>query len=152
MKDYFIDLFRYTDWADRRVFVALPDIIDSEPRALVLFTHLVLVQRLWLARIRQTGEKFALWEPVPLPQLIRIANESSEEWLEYLQCAPENEFDRVVSYVNTQGVAYQNTVAQIATQTINHSTHHRGQIIALIRRQGYEPPLTDYIAYARHEA
>lgn len=151
MKPYFDTLIRYNDWANKRLFVVLPQVCDSEPRTLQLFSHVIMVERLWLDRINQRVEPLPLWNPIPLPQLIRLINASTQDWLALVAGLQESEFDRMIPYVNSQGVAYENSIRDILTQTINHSTHHRGQIVQLIRQQGMTPPLVDYIAYARQE-
>lgn len=149
MREYFINLFHYNEWANKQVFVRLPEVIDSEPSILLLFSHVVMVERLWLGRIEQSNETFPIWEPIPLPELIRHVNLSAKSWGDFLASLTEEQFKRQVSYVNTKGVAYQNSILEIATQTAHHGTHHRGQIVSSIRRLGVEPPVLDYIAYLR---
>lgn len=152
MKQYFLTLFHYNDWANKRLFIALPDVVDAQPRTLMLFTHLVMVEKLWLSRLRCTGETFALWTPLPLAELIRHVHESTYQWRTYLEGLIDTDFERLVSYVNSKGMHWDNTVRDILAHTINHSTHHRGQIVSLIRAQGLTPPAVDYIVFARKEA
>ncbi len=149
MRDYFINLFHYNEWANKQVFVNLPDVIDRDPSILLLFSHVVMVERLWLGRIQQSDERFPIWEPIPLPDLIRHVNLSAQNWGEFLASLTEEQFKRPVSYVNTKEMAYENSILEIATQTAHHGTHHRGQIVSAIRRLGIEPPVLDYIAYLR---
>jgi uncharacterized damage-inducible protein DinB len=149
MRDYFINLFHYNEWANKQVFVKLPEVIDRDPSILLLFSHVVMVERLWLGRILRSDEKFPVWEPIPLPELIRHVNLSAQNWGEFLASLTDDQLKRQIPYVNTQGVAYQNSITEIVTQTVHHGTHHRGQIVSAIRRLGIEPPVLDYIAYLR---
>jgi len=151
MREHFDNLFRYNEWANRRLFVRLPEVVDKDPFTLALFSHLVIVEKVWLSRILRTGETFPIWDPIPLPELIRHLNQAAQQWSQYLSTLTDQHFKQQISYVNTKGVAFQNSLQEIATHTINHSTHHRGQIIVLMRRAGIEPPVLDYIVYARNE-
>jgi uncharacterized damage-inducible protein DinB len=36
------------------------------------------------------------------------------------------------------------TLGELVQHTLNHSTHHRGQITLLLRQLGHQPPCTDY--------
>lgn len=151
MQEHLINLFQYNNWANRRVFAALPEVVDRDPSILVLFSHVIMVEKLWLGRISGSRQAPALWDPIPLPELWHCLNGSAQLWLDYLQKADADELERSVAYVNTKGVAYQNRVAEIAIHLVNHGSHHRGQILLLIRKLGISPPLIDFIAYARNE-
>jgi len=61
----------------------------------------------------------------------------------------EKDFDARVEYKNAAGEKYTNSVKDIITHVINHSTYHRAQIAQLIRQSGGEPAKTDYIVYQR---
>ncbi len=45
------------------------------------------------------------------------------------------------------GRAHPATIGESIVQLALHSTHHRGQIVAHIRKAGGEPPVTDFIAW-----
>jgi uncharacterized damage-inducible protein DinB len=47
------------------------------------------------------------------------------------------------------GDTYTNSVQEILFHIINHSTYHRGQIMAQLRESGLEAISTDYIFYKR---
>jgi uncharacterized damage-inducible protein DinB len=38
-------------------------------------------------------------------------------------------------------------LGELVQHTLNHSTHHRGQVTVLLRQLGHEPPSTDYRCY-----
>ncbi|PFP27641.1 hypothetical protein COJ96_15565 [Bacillus sp. AFS073361] len=37
------------------------------------------------------------------------------------------------------------TPCKLLTHTITHEFHHKGQIVAMLRQMGYEPPNTDVL-------
>ncbi len=151
MIDYLIRRFHYNDWANARQLRVLPQVIESQPKVLAIMTHTIMTQRLWLHRVTGRGEKPALWEPVPVPELIRLSSDSTTDWIRYLGSLTDEEMDRLIAYHNFKGIPYQNSIRDISAHVISHSSHHRGQVNLLIRMAGLEPPLVDYIAFARHE-
>lgn len=58
-------------------------------------------------------------------------------------------FPRLIRYRNSNGEQFDNSIADILTHVINHSSYHRGQIFKMLRQKGEEPINTDYITYAR---
>ena len=110
-----------------------------------------MAELLWLDRVNGIVRALPLWDPLPLPELLRLVNQSTYDWLSYVGECDASQLERQVAYVNTKGVAYQNSVHEIATHVVNHGSHHRGQIVQLIRKTGITPPLVDFIAYARNE-
>ncbi len=151
MREYLIRLFQYNDWANRRIFAAIPGVADKDPQIVILLSHVVMAELLWLDRVNGIVRPLPLWDPIPLPELLRLINRSTDDWLTYLGDCDASRLERQVAYVNTKGVAYQNSVREIATHLVNHGSHHRGQIMQLIRKTGTTPPLVDFIAYARNE-
>lgn len=151
MIDYLIRRFHYNDWANARQLRVLPQVIAAQPKALPIMTHIVMTQRLWLHRITGHSEKPALWDPLPVPELIRLSSDSTTDWIRYLGSLTDDEMDRLIAYHNFKGIPYQNSIRDISAHVISHSSHHRGQVNLLIRIAGLEPPLVDYIAFARHE-
>jgi uncharacterized damage-inducible protein DinB len=57
------------------------------------------------------------------------------------------DFDRPVNYTNSQGNHFESVLYHIITQVTNHGTHHRGNIVTMIKEEGYPPPNLDYISY-----
>jgi uncharacterized damage-inducible protein DinB len=151
MNDYFIRLFHYNDWANARQLSILSHLNQIDPKAAKIMTHIVMTQRLWLHRITGAGEKPPLWDPLPYPELIRLSGDSTADWIRFLGSMADDDLDRLIAYHNFKGIPYQNSVRDITAHVVGHSSHHRGQINLLIRQAGGEPPLVDYIAFARHE-
>jgi len=58
---------------------------------------------------------------------------------------------RSVSYRNSAGRDFRNTVEEIVTHVTMHGSYHRGQIARIIRASGGDPPYTDYIQFMRRD-
>ena len=51
----------------------------------------------------------------------------------------------MVSYKNTKGESWTNSVEDILMHVVMHSAYHRGQIAADMRAAGHSPAYTDFI-------
>ena len=148
MKKYFLKLYEYNIWANKRVLNALNSQNVSDEKILGLLGHIVAAQFLWLHRIKglpAPGVK--LWGAYTLPQLNTMAEMAGNQWLEFVK-STEN-FDREMSYRNYTGDPYTNNVENIMIHLVNHSSYHRAQIAMLLRQKGFEPVNTDFITYDR---
>lgn len=150
MKAYFIRLYQYNHWANQRYFDFLENVHPIPERLHVLFSHTVTAQKLWLSRIVGKPDlSIHIWEPLPWPELRKMAEENNRNWLAYLQNHDEAEFSRVLSYLNFQKIPYDSVISDIIIHTANHATYHRAQYAILLRQQGITPPNTDFITYSR---
>lgn len=152
MKKHFRDLFQYNAWANQRILITLEkdDIKDS--KILTLFSHLLSGQIIWLNRIKELPTSpFPLWEEYRLRELRSMTEESSVNWLSYLDGHKFETFEEMIFYKNSEGNKFENTIREIMTQVLNHSTHHRAQIVTALKDIGVEPPVLDYIVYARQK-
>jgi uncharacterized damage-inducible protein DinB len=64
------------------------------------------------------------------------------------QLRPED-FQRVVPYRNSAGLAFESTVEDILLHVCLHGSYHRGQIARAVRQGGATPAPTDYIGFIR---
>lgn len=155
MQSYFSHLFTYHDWAHRRVLQALAD-LDDTAEVRWLYTHLILSQHRWLERVRGEDTRGRPWfhtdDAYDLARCAREWEASLNTWLDFLATASNEEMSRTVTYTSSEGPSYQSTVQEIAFQLLNHSTHHRAQIVRILREQGHPPPATDYIFFSRRMA
>lgn len=152
MKKHFRDLFQYNDWANQRVLITLEQSNFKNEKLLLLFSHLLSAQIIWLNRIKDIPTSpFPIWEQYKLRELRSMTEESSANWLNYLDSHKFETFEEMIFYKNSSGKRYENTIKEIINHVINHSTYHRAQIATLLKEEGIEPPVTDYIAYARQK-
>lgn len=61
----------------------------------------------------------------------------------------EHALDKKILYRTSQGVQYENRIDEILFHLFNHSTYHRGQVVTLLKKEGFTPPVTDYIMLKR---
>lgn len=120
-------------------------------KALTLMGHIVSARRMWLFRFgvaKDTPKEF-------FPQRIDLATlkadlESMHQiWSEYLRQLSELELSRSFEYRSMEGDWFRSSVEDVLTQLFGHSLYHRGQIAALLRSIGVEPPVTDFVFWSR---
>ena len=150
MKKYFIDLFEYDAWANRRMLITIKSSKISDERIRKIFSHIISAQLIWLNRIQDhPTSPFPLWETYKISEIETMIEESSERWINFLSSYNMDTLEEVIRYQNTKGDTYENRLRQIITHVINHSSHHRGQLALLLREKGVAPPANDYIIYKR---
>jgi uncharacterized damage-inducible protein DinB len=150
---HFLDLVRYTDWANRRVLDALPALeahAEVYAQALDLMSHVLRSQVLWLQRVAGAVDPaFPFWHRDTLDQCRQRNATSTADWTTHLASCTSANFEQGIAYTNSRGESFISTLRQIVTHVVNHGTHHRGQVLRLLRQQGQTPPALDYIVFAR---
>jgi uncharacterized damage-inducible protein DinB len=166
MREHFRTLARYNRWANARLYAAAGSLSEEEYRADrgVFFrsvhgtlNHLLVVDRLWLARI--TGER----NPDAPVRLDAILHEERDA----LAAARAREDERIeavvdgldgtrlaspLRYRTTLGWEHEQPVAEVLAHMFNHQTHHRGQAHAVLTGLGREAPPMDLVLYLREAA
>jgi uncharacterized damage-inducible protein DinB len=148
MKRYFLKLYQYNAWANKRVLDCLNRQKVGDEKILTLMGHVVAAQFLWLHRIKGLPPPdVKLWGNYTLAQVTTLAERAGTEWLDFVG-STEN-FNREMTYKNYVGEDYTNNVEMIMIHLVNHSSYHRAQIAMLLRQKGLEPINTDFITYDR---
>jgi uncharacterized damage-inducible protein DinB len=146
---HYIHLFEYNNWATLKTAESVISFLKVEGRASDLLSHIISSQKVWLGRILENDRHTDPWQKHSLEACIKESGNLTSEWIKLLKEADEKKFETKVSYKNTKGESFTNTIKDIVTHVINHSTYHRAQIALLVRQAGGEPAKTDYIVYQR---
>jgi len=148
MKKYFLKLYQYNAWANKRVIDCLTRQHIDDQKILSLMGHVVAAQYLWLHRIKGLpAAPVKLWDDYTLDQVSGMAEDVGKLWLEFVETT--DNFDRELTYRNYTNDPYTNNVEMIMMHLVNHSSYHRAQIAMLLRQKGFEPINTDFITYDR---
>ena len=118
---------------------------------LKLMIHIFLSQKVWLMRLigEDIPPDIVIFPNSSLEECSRMAEEFNDFWREYLGNLTKNEIAYPIRYTTTTGVEFVNSVQDIVTHVLTHSTYHRAQIAKIVRDCDKEPAITDFIAYAR---
>lgn len=142
-------LFAHDHWANRSVLAAFNRINVPPEKSLRWFAHILAAEDLWLARLTKADRKVDVWPTLSVDQCQSYLNEQTAAWDNYLATLTPDSLNSTITYRNTKGQAWTNTVQDVLTHVSLHSAHHRGQIVADLRAHGHQPPYTDYIEAVR---
>lgn len=156
-------LAHYNCWANEKVaswMVAAGDDVCNTPlnssfSSIRLTAHHIYdAEKVWIMRL--AGKPLLLWPPskdfnFDVDTFANIWLSNSNELLQMVLSFSENDFysQRQYPMLKNDG-SYSSTVADMLMHCFNHSTYHRGQIVTMLRQQGFNNvDSTDYITYSR---
>jgi uncharacterized damage-inducible protein DinB len=142
---YFRRLFAYDDWANREVLAALRKIEVPPPKSVKLLAHIAATERVWLARIRQEHQPLPVWPDFAVHESGNEIAQLPGRWREFLDALTPAELAVGVSYKNSKGESWTNSIQDILMHVVMHSAYHRGQIAMDMRDAGHTPLMTDFI-------
>ncbi|MDZ7716518.1 MAG: DinB family protein [Balneolaceae bacterium] len=141
-------LFDFDHWANDK---ALNILTDDQDESLKLMSHILAAQELWYNRIIGADlSGLKVWPLYSLKECKDISTKWPEKWSSLIN-KNSKDLDRIISYKNTSGNAYNTMLSDILHHVIIHGQHHRAQIATLLRQSGNKPPATDFIFYAREQ-
>jgi uncharacterized damage-inducible protein DinB len=142
-------MFVYNSWANRETVAARPSTGSSPPRGLMVMAHIVGAERLWLNRLRGAPADMPVWPNLDPEQCAAELERLHVEWEAFLDDLDSAALSRPVSYVNSRGEPWTNSVEDVLMHVVLHSSYHRGQIAASMREAGHDPAYTDFIHAVR---
>jgi uncharacterized damage-inducible protein DinB len=149
LKDHFIHLFKYNDWATREAADSISGLEKKDEKLVELISHLVSAQKIWLNRILERDIFVDPWQKNTVSECISQSTTITAECINLLESFKDKDIERRIEYKNTKGEKFSNTVKDLVTHVINHSTYHRAQIAQKVKALGGKPATTDYIVYQR---
>lgn len=151
MINYLINLLEYNKWATKQTAKSILNSNKELPEANRLISHIVAAQKLWMERISGETTGITPWEEYKTEDILGLSNDINIRWILLIKNKGNNFLETVVKYKTTNGATFENSIIDIITHLINHSTYHRAQIARTIRQEGETPSATDYILYIREK-
>lgn len=150
MTDYFTKLFEFNDWANTKIYDFLWVNKITEQRAWKIFSHIINVQELWLDRLSAVPNPISdTWKNHPAAKLLSLSKSSSEQWQDFIAETESDQWGNYCPHDRVNGEHFSNSYQDILTHVINHGTHHRAQIIDLIKIGELPLPELGYINFCR---
>jgi uncharacterized damage-inducible protein DinB len=144
MQKFFTDIFEYHHHFNQKLVDVLSENENLlEKGTIQLFCHTLNAHNIWNSRILGKPE-FGVQQLHLLSDCKKIDTDNLQETIEIIN---NSDFDNRLVHTNAKGYHYNNTIQEVLFHINNHSTHHKGQIIADLRLAGIEPLVTDYIFY-----
>lgn len=141
--------FQYNEQIIGKYIDLLNDHPESPEKVRRLISHVLNALDIWVSRAEGRDAACGVWEehePADLHKLNQKCHESIFRLLE------TGNLNKVHDYTNTKGQAYSNSLDEILTHLIIHSAHHRAQISTSWSEAGIDPPVCDFIFWARESA
>lgn len=147
MKVLFNQLFDYNFFCNKKLIEECTTLEKIPKKSSELFSHILNTHHTWNMRILGKKPMYTLVQIHDITDWGDIHYENQRSSFEITTNATD--FEKRIDYENTEGRLFINTVNDMLFHIINHSTHHRGQIVSDFRANELEPITTDYIHYKR---
>lgn len=161
----FVQLARYNQWANARLYaaaLAMPDDVYRRPTGVFFgslhgtLNHLLVTDRVWLKRLTGEGD-----HPDRLDAILfadrkalakaRIAEDS--RLIDFVSACWDDRLDRPVRYRTMSGDPHEQKLGDVLLHVFNHQTHHRGHAHACCSIvTNKEPPSLDLLQFQRGAA
>ncbi len=139
-------LFEYNAKSNSDLIVAFEKYSQgASEKSVQLLNHVVNAHQIWLSR--SLGQPVTgVWDVRPLHEVKELDAENHRATSGILET---DDLSKIITYTNSKGRSFSNSLLDILIHIVNHSTYHRGQIAREFRNCGIEPIVTDYIFYKR---
>ncbi|MFP7300391.1 DinB family protein [Neobacillus niacini] len=142
-------MFKHLHWANQRILATLQK-SEENKKGNQLFSHILHAENVWLTRLNGTDSShLSIWDEGNLETCVELVDQNNQNYTTFLSHLNNVKLDQIVSYKNSKGTEFQNTMRDILTHVALHGQYHRGQINQLLRMADSEPIDVDYITYRR---
>ncbi|MDQ0971243.1 putative damage-inducible protein DinB [Neobacillus niacini] len=142
-------MFKHLHWANQRILQTLQNGQENK-KAINLFSHILHAENVWNTRLKGADSShLPIWEEVSLESCVEMVNQNHHNYDELLSTLFNSNLDQLVSYKNSNGTEFDNSIRDILTHVALHGQYHRGQINQLLRAANKEPISVDYIIFKR---
>jgi Uncharacterized protein conserved in bacteria len=147
MKGFLQQLFDYNFYCNKKIIQQCKT-LDTVPESCErLFSHVLNAHHIWNHRLMGIRNTYTVWEMHKIDKWDDIHYENQRTSFEII--SNTDNFEKRVGYENSEGRTFANETKDILFHIINHSTHHRAQIMMELRNAGVVPEPLDYVHYKR---
>ncbi len=147
MKGFLQQLFDYNFYCNKKLIAQCGSQENIPENCTRLFSHILNAHHIWNQRILESPVKYTVWQEHPFEDWEDIHYDNQRTSFEIITNA--DDLNKRVEYENSEGRTFANELKDILFHIVNHSTHHRGQILMDFRGSGIIPEPLDYIFYKR---
>jgi uncharacterized damage-inducible protein DinB len=143
--------FEFEYWSNTMILNSLKTLKEKEDRAFTLFSHLLSSHSMWLSRVNKTEFTCTLFQERTLEECEILMKENLKGWQNYLTNKTDADLQEKIEFMSAWEAnpsKRRMSIEDALTHIINHSSYHRGQIVASIKGKVDELPLSTYIMYA----
>ena len=147
MEALFNQLFDYNFYCNKKLIDELQTISKVPKKSIKLFSHILNAHHIWNKRLVGEEWNFKVWQVHEIKDWEDIHYENQRSTFEVIRNT--HDFNKRIDYQTTEGRTFANELKDVLFHIVNHSSHHRGQILMNLRDKKIEPPSLDYIFYKR---
>ncbi len=151
MSNKFIKQFEFEHWSNGTILKALRSLKEKDERAVMLFSHLLSSHSMWLSRVNKQEFTCTLFQERTLDECEQLMQQNLDGWKQYLNNTTAEDLEQSLVFMAAWEASPSKRTIKIEDaliHIINHSSYHRGQIIASIKGKVDTLPLSTYIIYA----
>jgi uncharacterized damage-inducible protein DinB len=151
----------YNSWANQKITDVILTLPEEKQQAELLSSygsiyktvlHLWDAESIWWQRMKMQERILRPSEDYKgtMHEAVYGLLQQSRQWEEWVNNASDMSLDHVFQFQNTKKESFKQPVYQMLQHVFNHGTHHRGQLINMLRQVGVEKiPPTDFFVWAR---
>ena len=149
MKEILVKQIEFENWANKKLLASLKTVTNIPDRAILLFSHLMSANNMWLCRFNSMPLTTTLFQERTLKESETLFIENKKEWANLFSNMQENDFSKVIEFTFPIDGSKRNiSIADAVFHIAHHSSYHRGQIITLLKGLIEPLPMLNYIIYA----
>jgi uncharacterized damage-inducible protein DinB len=143
-------MYKHLNWANQQILETLQRMEDEDQEVCRLFSHILFAEKVWITRLQGLdSSQLPIWSDVDLAVCAELVKSNEEGFTTLFTSLANTDLDKGISYRNSKGLEYNNSVRDILTHVALHGLYHRGQINSRLRANGVEPVVIDFILFMR---
>ncbi|MGH7186870.1 MAG: DinB family protein [Pseudomonadota bacterium] len=156
LHEHFRTLGRFNQWTNREIYRAVAGLPEAEYRKVRpaayfgsihgTLNHILAIDRLWFGRVAGVPSGITRLDVIlydNFPALDDARQAEDRRIVELVDGLDEATLAGERAYKDTKGNPGSLPVRLMLATVFNHQTHHRGQVHALLKEAGVEPPALD---------
>ena len=142
---FFLEKFEYDLYANLSLIEVLENQEEDLDKFIIQsFSHLINVHHIWNSRLIGTKAQSGENDLLPLSYFARFSRENYKVSIDYIE---KEELNKKISYHSSEGVQLVKQDLNILYHILNHSTHHRAQIILQLNNLNLKRPDFNFIIF-----
>jgi uncharacterized damage-inducible protein DinB len=143
-------MYEHLNWANQRILETLQSMEGENQEVSRLFSHILFAEKVWVSRLQGLdSSRLPIWSEVNIEVCADLVMQNKESLTTFLTNLSNTDLDKLISYSNSKGIEFKNSVRDILTHVALHGQYHRGQINSRLRADGFEPVNLDFITFVR---
>ncbi|RJS50243.1 DinB family protein [Bacillus sp. PK3_68] len=143
-------MYEHLNWANQRILEILQSIEEENQEVSRLFSHILFSEKVWITRLRGLeSSELPIWSEVDIEFCAKLVMQNEESLTTFFTNLAHTDMDKIITYTNSKGIKFKNSVRDILIHVALHGQYHRGQINSRLRANGMEPVNIDFITFMR---